>query len=151
MVTGIETAGLVLAILPLIIAALEDYKRGLKPIRRLLAWRLELEKLIRSFRDERFHFGVNLSIIIKSARPGAPRSESDRDLPSVLVSGAARTDIESYLRGNEALAVFDGIISDHRELLEKAIRNLDHIRRPYPVRVTMSWNQTLKIKRLTHT
>jgi hypothetical protein len=42
MVTGVETAGLVLAVLPLPIAALEDYKRGLKPSRRFLAWRLEL-------------------------------------------------------------------------------------------------------------
>jgi hypothetical protein len=32
MITGVETAGLVLAVLPLLIAALEDYKRGLKPI-----------------------------------------------------------------------------------------------------------------------
>jgi hypothetical protein len=138
MVTGIETAGLVLEVLPLLIAALEDYKRGLKPLRRLLGGRLELEKLIRAFRDERFHFRVHLSIIIQSATPRAARSDSHQNLANVLVNGPARGDIETYLRGNDALEVFDGIISEHRILLENAIKHLEHIRRLQPVSTAMT-------------
>ncbi|KAK2735765.1 hypothetical protein FQN57_001145 [Myotisia sp. PD_48] len=47
MVTGIETAGLVLAAFPLIIAALEHYENGIDPAVRFLKWKGELSKATR--------------------------------------------------------------------------------------------------------
>lgn len=46
MVTGVETAGLVLAAIPLIISALEHYEDLIEPTKAFIHWRRHLTKLI---------------------------------------------------------------------------------------------------------
>jgi hypothetical protein len=131
--SGVEVAGLVLGALPLVIAALEEYKRGLKPLRRLFGAKLELESLMRRLRNERFLFRTNLRIIIRSARPGSRENDVPELLTSVFEGGAARQDVQQYLQDNEALDMFDGILFEHERLLNDAINHLEHIRRLHPV------------------
>ncbi|KAI9709576.1 MAG: hypothetical protein M1820_003336 [Bogoriella megaspora] len=54
--SGIEVAGLVLAVLPLFISALEDYNEGLDPIKAFWSWEAELPKFIRKLRNQHVHY-----------------------------------------------------------------------------------------------
>jgi hypothetical protein len=53
MVTGVETAGLVLAAIPLLISAAEHYKQGLHPLKAILRKRYELERFYRALDEQK--------------------------------------------------------------------------------------------------
>jgi hypothetical protein len=132
--SGIEVAGIVLAVLPLVISALEDYKRGLKPLKRLaLTWRLELQNLTRCLREQKYFFRINLRRLVIAAAPDSDDYKVSEDLVSVLKHGSARESIERYLVDGESVEMFDGILKDYVSLLGDVVQKLKHIHRPTEV------------------
>ncbi|KAI9764814.1 MAG: hypothetical protein M1839_005706 [Geoglossum umbratile] len=64
MLTGVETAGLVLAVLPLFISALEHYNDGLEPIKAFWDIDHQLPIQIRRLRNQHVHFEQTLRILL---------------------------------------------------------------------------------------
>ena len=64
MLTGVETAGIVLAVLPLFISAFEHYSDGLEPIKAF--WEIDrlLPIQIRRLRNQHVHFEQTLRILL---------------------------------------------------------------------------------------
>lgn len=64
MLTGVETAGIVLAVLPLFISAFEHYHDGLEPIKAF--WDIDqlLPIQIRRLRNQHVHFEQTLRILL---------------------------------------------------------------------------------------
>lgn len=64
MLTGVETAGLVLATLPLFISAFEHYNDGLEPIKAFWDIDRQLPIQIRRLRNQHVHFEQTLRILL---------------------------------------------------------------------------------------
>lgn len=56
MLSGVETAGLVLATLPLIINFLEHYNEGLKPLKDFVNYRAKIERLASNLLTQKLDF-----------------------------------------------------------------------------------------------
>lgn len=66
MATGIEVAGIVLAVLPLFISALEHYENGMDPIRAFLEFDSELPNQIRKLRDQHIIYNLTMKHLLSS-------------------------------------------------------------------------------------
>lgn len=64
--SGIEVAGIVLAVLPLFISALENYENGLDPIRAFLEFDSELPNQIRKLRDQHINYNLTMKLLLSS-------------------------------------------------------------------------------------
>jgi hypothetical protein len=62
--SGFEAAGILLAVLPLCISAIEDYNRGLEPLKAFMQWNNQLPTLIRALRAQHVHYEMNLKAIL---------------------------------------------------------------------------------------
>jgi hypothetical protein len=63
--SGIEVAGIVLAVMPLFITALENYNDGLDPVKAFLRWERELPHFIRKLRNQHVHFQQTLRLLLE--------------------------------------------------------------------------------------
>jgi hypothetical protein len=129
MVTGIETAGLVLAVLPLVVQALGEYQVGVRKLSRSVKYDNELKKLIRSAKMQRIFFTDNLQKLLNAATPesGEIRNLSD-DYSLELWSGPTGKQVQKYL-GKEKCELFQEIVDDFESCLRDLVRELDHVRR----------------------
>lgn len=73
--SGIEVAGLVLAVLPLFISAFEDYNEGLEGIVAFWKWERELPNCIRELRDQHTQYELNLKVLLLPMIPDAELAE----------------------------------------------------------------------------
>ncbi|KFY22861.1 hypothetical protein V493_06278 [Pseudogymnoascus sp. VKM F-4281 (FW-2241)] len=64
--SGVEVAGVVLAVLPLFISALENYENGLDPIRAFLEFDSELPNQIRKLRDQHIIYNLTMRYLLSS-------------------------------------------------------------------------------------
>lgn len=62
--SGVELAGLVLAVLPLVISALEDYNNGLDPVKAFVKWENYLPQYIRKLRNQHVHYEQTLRLLL---------------------------------------------------------------------------------------
>ena len=58
--TGIEIAGLVLAVLPVLVSAFEHYNDGINPLKAAVRWDSQLPRLIRKIRNQHVHYEQTL-------------------------------------------------------------------------------------------
>ena len=65
MVTGVETAGLVLGSLPLLIAALEHYEDIVRPTKEFFTWRKHRRKLVQELYTLRASYDQAIEILLK--------------------------------------------------------------------------------------
>jgi hypothetical protein len=159
MLTGVEIAGTILAVLPLVISALESYKRGVRPIKTFLwKWRLELEDLVRCLKTQKYFFRMNLRRILEAAAPGDDNYRVPDDPAVVLQNDRVRAKVERYLEDSETLEVFDDVIGAYRSSMHAIISKLKHIHRPRQVgyshlymasitegdRILMTWAKSLQ-------
>ncbi|KAF4630910.1 hypothetical protein G7Y89_g7223 [Cudoniella acicularis] len=70
MVTGVETAGLVLAVLPLFISALEDYQEGLDPIKAFLDFDNRLPVHIHRLTCQYVQYELTLRLLLSGIADG---------------------------------------------------------------------------------
>lgn len=127
MVTGLEAAGLVLAILPLLISGLDHYREGLIPIKDWLRYRSEVKSLIRNLNVEQVRFRIICEKLLSGIVP-------EEELADLLEcpGGPAWYDehVEKKLkeRLRESFTVYLATVADMEDLLQ-ALRTklgLDH-------------------------
>lgn len=66
MITGVETAGLVLGSLPLLISALEHYEDIFRPTEEFFAWRKHRRKLVQELYTLRASYDQAINLLLKS-------------------------------------------------------------------------------------
>ena len=65
MVTGVETAGLVLGSLPLLISALEHYEDIVRPTKEFFTWRKHRRKLVQELYTLRASYDQAINLLLK--------------------------------------------------------------------------------------
>ena len=78
MITGVETAGLVLAAFPLIISALEHYREGLEPLKDFWKFRTDFLTLIHQIGYQKVVFDENIEELL------SPVVTSEEELESLI-------------------------------------------------------------------
>jgi hypothetical protein len=131
MVTGIETAGLVLAVLPLVISALESYKDGLQTIKRLYHSEAQLRKLIRTLKVQRSKYRTNLEKLIKAAAPDLGIQDVPEDFCDPIWHGELNARAKAYL--DDRYESFQVVVEDYQECIREIAKKLRHINRPRTV------------------
>lgn len=131
MVTGIETAGLVLAVLPLIISALESYKEGLTTIRRFYYSEAQLNKLIRTLKVQRSKYRTNLEKLIKATAPDLGIQDIPEDFTDQVWRGELNTRAKVYL--GVRYDSFQDVVEDYQDYMKEIARKLRHINMPRTV------------------
>ena len=131
MVMGIETAGLVLAVLPLVISALESYKDGLRAIKRLYHSEAQIRKLTRTLKVQRSKYRTNLEKLIKAAAPDLGIQEVPEDFCDPIWQGELNSRVKAYL--DDTYESFELVVESYQECLEKIAKKLRHINRPETV------------------
>lgn len=125
MLTGIETAGLVLAIFPLLIAALDHYKAGLEPLQTYSNYKLRLIELKGDLAFHRAKFLQSLTLLLNRciepkvlgqllSDPGG-RQWKEQDLAARL----------SKCLGSFDFSVFIDIVSGFKATLDELYMKLD--------------------------
>lgn len=64
MVTGVETAGLVLASFPLVVSGIDAYRNGLKPLRRWWKYRTQVLNLYNAVTSQQLLFKNNIERLL---------------------------------------------------------------------------------------
>ncbi len=125
MLTGIETAGLILAIFPILVAALEHYKAGLEPIQTFSHYKLRLVELNGDLAFHRGKFLQSLTLLLE-------RFIQPKALGALLCDPLGRLwkdqDLEARLSkclGSFDFSVFVDIVTGFKSTLEELIKKLD--------------------------
>jgi hypothetical protein len=121
--SGFEAAGIVLAILPLCIGAIEDYKEGLEPLKAFVQWNNQLPTLIRALRAQHVHYEMNLKAIL------APVT-SDHEVTALMSDGYGdmwNGEIGKRLEERLDLAYksYQGTVEDCQRIMGNIAKGLD--------------------------
>jgi hypothetical protein len=129
--TGFEVAGLVLAVVPIILSALENYKAGVHVIQRLYHWESQLLRLILSLKVQHARFKLNLEKLVRAAAPDDNIQEVPEDYNSLLWHGDMAISVERYLgSGHEAFRL---TIEEYEGCVKRLVYKLRHVNRPRKV------------------
>ncbi|KAE9374642.1 hypothetical protein N431DRAFT_464877 [Stipitochalara longipes BDJ] len=114
--SGIEAAGLVLAVFPLFISALEDYKEGLEPIRAFLDFNNQLPAQIHRLTCQHVQYQLTLSVLLSQI-------VDDREtLDEMLASpfGDSWNVVKEKLRGRlrESYSAYERTVGRMEELMK---------------------------------
>lgn len=125
MVTGVETTGLVLAILPLLVNQIDGYVRGLEKIRSLRRYRRELMRYSTGL-------GAQYAILLNTLELSLEGVVDNHDERLELISnpkgpGWASTQFQEKLRGRlgRDYHVFISTATELSDMLEELSRKLD--------------------------
>jgi hypothetical protein len=125
MVTGVETAGLILAAFPLLVSGLTAYSKGVSTIRDWHGYRRILRQYARDIEGERVAFLNTLEELFI----GIARSEDEVKLLIENAGGPVwrNDDYDSKLRArlDRSYDIYLSKLSDLREALETLIKKLD--------------------------
>lgn len=127
MVTGVETAGLVLAVFPLVVKGLSEYKVQIRRLQQTRQYSSELKKLIRSVKEQKVFLVDSLQRLLHAVVPDEVRRLSD-DYNIELFSGDTGDRIAVYL-GPEKLEIFKSSIEDFEKCLQDLVSELDSVQR----------------------
>ena len=141
MVTGVETAGLVLAVLPLLIEALSVYKKGLEKTGIVLGlkqkrYKLKVERLRLRLQGQSASLHLSLARLVGRAAPNADFVKLPEDYNDVLWTGDTGIKIKAYLELGGAFEAFQGTLSLYETHLEEIAKKVVGVLRPPKVRGT---------------
>lgn len=124
MVTGIETAGLVLAGLPLIIQALSAYNSGLEKTGIILGlkqkrYKLKVERLRLRLEGQSVSLHINLTKLIGRAAPAEDIARLPENYDDIIWTGATARKIKAYLQLGGTFSVFRDTLSMYQSYLEE--------------------------------
>jgi len=129
MVTGVETAGLVLGSLPLIIEALKSYQGGVKSLKKTRKSRygIQLKQLARQVQEQKVLLEDNVKKLLFAAYPTFDNlyELDDKDW-SELRSSRAQAAVEAYL-GKTRYQLFEDLLKEFETCLVELAKDLDHI------------------------
>ena len=122
--SGIEVAGVVLGVLPLVVTALEDYKEGLDPVKAFLRWERELPQFIRKLRNQHVHFQQTMRLLLEPIT-------TDDELAEMLTDpggkhwkdGKVASKLEDKLQ--ESFQAYQSTIADIERIMKKIASKLD--------------------------
>ncbi|KFY74189.1 hypothetical protein V499_05775 [Pseudogymnoascus sp. VKM F-103] len=77
--SGVEVAGIILAVLPLFISALENYENGLDPVRAFFEFDSEWPNQIRKLRDQHINYNLTMKGLLLSVADGEDVDEMISD------------------------------------------------------------------------
>ena len=129
--SGFEVVGVVLAVAPLIISALENYKAGVHTIQRLYQWESQLLRLILSLKVQHAKFKLNLEKLLRAAAPDQNIQEVPEDYDSLLWRGHLALQVKRYLStGYEAFRL---TVEEYEACVKRLAYKLRHVNRPKSV------------------
>ena len=126
--SGLEIAGVVLAVAPLIISALEEYKAGIHLVQRLYQWESQLSSLIRSLKVQHAKFKLNLEKLMRAAAPEQNIQEVPEDYNSALWHGPTAIQVKAYLAA--AHEAFKVTVEEYESCMKRIAYKLRHVNRP---------------------
>ncbi|KAL8900784.1 MAG: hypothetical protein Q9207_005533 [Kuettlingeria erythrocarpa] len=128
MVTGVETAGLVLASLPIIVQLLTEYRLGFRKTLFLLGrsktYENKVGKLARQLRILHTNLQQVLTRVIGTAAPDKWSGDVPKDYRSQIWTGEVGKKIRTYLEKAGAFEAFETIIVDFEDHLLDVAENL---------------------------
>lgn len=138
MVTGIETAGLVLAVLPLLIEALSVYKKGLEKTGVILGYKqkrykVKVERLRLRLTGLSASLHLNLSKLAGRAAPNEELVRLPEDYNDVLWTGETAEKIKAYLQPVGAYEAFQSTLGLYESYLQEIAEKLIGVFRPTTV------------------
>ncbi|CZR60528.1 uncharacterized protein PAC_10424 [Phialocephala subalpina] len=116
MLTGVETAGLVLAVLPLLISALEHYKEGLEPVKLFLDFHNQLPSQIHRLTYQHVQLELTLRLLLSDIVEG-------EDLADMIARPLGSTwkgpKVQGMLKGRlrESYKVYERTVARMQELM----------------------------------
>ena len=140
MITGIETAGLVLAALPLLIQALSAYKSGLEKTEVILGlkqkrYKLKVERLRLRLEGQSVSLHINLAKLIARAAPAEDITRLPEKYDDILWTGVIAEKVKAYLQLGSTFEIFKDTLSMYQSYLEEIAGKLDGILWPPKVRI----------------
>ncbi|KAL8655747.1 MAG: hypothetical protein Q9226_002919 [Calogaya cf. arnoldii] len=128
MVTGVETAGLVLASLPIVVQVLTEYRSGLRKTLFLLgkskSYQTKIGKLARQLQVLYTNLQQILTRVIGAAAPDDWSGEVPKDYRSQIWIGEVGKKIKTYLEDVDAFDTFETIIEDFEDYLVDVAESL---------------------------
>ncbi|KAF2262113.1 hypothetical protein CC78DRAFT_546154 [Lojkania enalia] len=122
--SGVEVAGIALAVLPLFVSALEDYERGLDPIKSFMRWERELPKYIRKLRNQHVHYEQTLRCLLEPITTEFELAEMLSEPNGQLWRNSGVSDrLEDRLQ--EAYKAYQNTIVDIDRIMKKIAAKLD--------------------------
>ena len=133
--SGVEAAGLVLAVLPLLIEALSVYKKGLEKTGIVLdikqkRYKVKVERLRLRLKGQSASLHLNLAKLVGRAAPSEDHVKFSEDYNDVLWRGEIGEKIKAYLEPGGAFEAFQGTLSLYKMYLEEIAEKLVGILRP---------------------
>lgn len=136
MVTGVETAGLVLASLPIVVQVLTEYRSGLRKtlflVRKSKTYGTKIGKLARQLKVLHTNLLQVLTRVIGAAAPDDWCGEVLKDYRSQIWTGEVGKKIRTYLEEVDAFDTFETIIEDFEDYLVRVAKSLSGLL-PTPV------------------
>ena len=124
MITGVETAGLVLAVFPLLISALEHYREGFEPLKDWWKFQTEFVAFIHVIGEQSLLFDENLEELL------SPIISSDTEMDILLRNpmGSAWKDpqLETKLRARlpKSFEIYRDVILEMKACVDKLQKKL---------------------------
>ena len=141
--SGVEAAGLVLAVLPLLIEALSIYKKGLEKTGIVLGfkqkrYKAKVERLRLRLKGLSASLHLNLAKLVGRAAPSEDLITLSEGYNAVLWKGEIGEKIKAYLEPGGTFEAFQGTLSLYEMYLEEIAENLVGILRPPKVSKIMT-------------
>ena len=141
--SGVEAAGLVLAVLPLLIEALSVYNKGLEKTGIVLGfkqkrYKAKVERLRLRLKGQSVSLHLNLAKLIGRAAPSEDPIKFSEDYNDVLWKGEIGEKIKAYLEPSGAFEAFQGTLRLYEMYLEEIAEKFVGILRPRRVSKIMS-------------
>ena len=150
--SGVEAAGLVLAVLPLLIEALSVYKKGLEKTGTVLGfkqkrYKAKVERLRLRLKGQSASLHLNLAKLVGRAAPNEDLIKFSEDYHDVLWKGEIGEKIKAYLEPGGAFEAFQGTLRLYEMYLEEIAEKFVGISRPPRVSklMTKSWRSIVEI------
>ncbi|KAF2490358.1 hypothetical protein BU16DRAFT_566384 [Lophium mytilinum] len=122
--SGAEVAGLILAVMPLFISALEDYNDGLDPVKAFLRWERELPQFIRKLRNQHVHYEQTLRLLLAPITTEFDLAEMIADPNGELWKEESMAEkLQEKLA--ESYQAYQGTIQDIERIMKKIASKLD--------------------------
>jgi hypothetical protein len=129
MVTGVETAGLILGSIPLIIEGLKTYQRGIKSVKRSVKYDPSLRKLIRRIEGQKIFFEDNLQKLLSGASSELDdHFELGDDFFTGFSAGEVNEAVKNHL-GERKQQYFHDLLDDFEIYFVKVGNVLDHVQK----------------------
>lgn len=121
--SGVEVAGLVLGVLPLVIAGLEAYNESLDPLRAFYRWERELPHFIHKLRQQHVHFEQTLRILFSPITTESQLARMIVDPIGAWNDEQLASDLKRKL--DDAYEAYEATIADIETIMIKISSKLD--------------------------